>query len=399
MQGITTVGLLAAVLTTLSVWASDPLDTWAIRNTSNLTGGLRAITFANGQFVAAGDGGTIATSPDGDKWTQVPSGTKLNLRAIAYADSQYVAVGGSSVGPNGTSGILTSPDGLNWIERFRGIGLFNAVAHGDDRWVVVGGPDTEAAPILVWSDDGINWTPAKGPGVEPGVDAISLDGAAYGNGEFVAVYPGFDFSVPRSATYVSCDGMDWTSLDGVKGLRAVMFVNGQFVAVGGYTGSGGGYLFSQTVIATSRNGTGWTLSADISSPGGVMQAIAYGAGQFVAAGETAVFSSPDAKRWISHPVETVATGVAYGNGRFVLACGGILRSGPVGPKLQASLSPEGHFIGRLSGVDGQQIAIQTSTNLVGWNTFTNVTITNGVGNFTDSPGTNSSKYFYRAVSQ
>ena len=229
-----TIDLLVAVSSPLSTWGGDPLDTWTISDTSNLTGGLRTITFAQGQFLAVGDGGTIATSPDGDKWTQVPSGTTLNLRAIDYADRQYVAVGGSSVGPNGTSGIFTSPDGLNWIERYRGIGLFNAVAHGNDRWVVVGGPDTEAAPILIWSDDGINWTAAKGPDVEPGVDATSLYGAAYGNGVFVAVYPGWDFSVPQSAAYVSSDGINWTRDYGVKGLRAVTFVNGQFVAVGGY---------------------------------------------------------------------------------------------------------------------------------------------------------------------
>ena len=399
MQGIITVGLLVAVSTTLTARGADPLDTWAISNTSNLTGGLRAITFAQGQFVAVGDGGTIATSLDGDKWTLVHSGTDVDLRAICYAGGQYVSVGGTDHGRQSISVIITSPDGVNWIERYRGSSLLLAVSYGKDRFVAVGGPDAVLAPILLFSDDGVNWTPGKGEGVRPGIDAPALNGVAYGNGLFVAVSPGAGFTEPLSAAYVSTDGIDWVRFEGQTGLRALVFENRQFVAVGGYTGSGGGYLFSQTVIATSRNGTGWTLSAGISSPGGVMQAIAYGAGQFVAAGETAVFSSPDAQKWISHHVETVATGVAYGNGRFVLACGGIMRSGPIGPKLGASLSPEGQFVGQLSGVNGQQFSIQTSTNLVAWNSLTNVTITNGVGQFTDRLATNSSKCCYRAVSQ
>ena len=140
----------------------------------------------------------------------------------------------------------------------------------------------------------------------------------------------------------------------------------------------------------------WTQMA---APNNIMYAIIYGAGQYVATGETATLSSPNAIHWTWHHVETVATGIAYGNGRFVLACGGILRSGPNGPKLRASLSPAGQFLGQVSGADGQQIAIQTSTNLASWNLLTNVTITNGVGQFTDSLVTNSSNCFYRAVSQ
>jgi hypothetical protein len=48
-------------------WAADPLDERTVSNTANLKRGLYPITSAQGQFVAVGDGGTLAKI-SGDKW-------------------------------------------------------------------------------------------------------------------------------------------------------------------------------------------------------------------------------------------------------------------------------------------------------------------------------------------
>jgi hypothetical protein len=88
--------------------------------------------------------------------------------------------------------------------------------------------------------------------------------------------------------------------------------------------------------------------------------------------------------------------VAFGAGHFVnVGVGGLAEvSGFIG-KLGASLSPHGQFMGTLSGMPGQKYSIQTSSRLENWTTFTNLTITNGTGQFVDD-STNGSNRFYKA---
>ncbi|HYV28169.1 MAG TPA: hypothetical protein VFA77_11585, partial [Candidatus Eisenbacteria bacterium] len=69
---------------------------------------LRAITFANGIYVAVGDRGTIVTSPDGVTWSNVSLGTVLSWRGIAYANGQYVALCSSP------PAYAASTNGVNW---------------------------------------------------------------------------------------------------------------------------------------------------------------------------------------------------------------------------------------------------------------------------------------------
>jgi photosystem II stability/assembly factor-like uncharacterized protein len=56
---------------------------------------LRGIVFGNGTFVAVGNSGTVLTSPDGINWMQRASGTSRNLAAVAFGASSlnFTAVG------------------------------------------------------------------------------------------------------------------------------------------------------------------------------------------------------------------------------------------------------------------------------------------------------------------
>ena len=68
--------------------------TWTQRTSSFGTTAIRALAYGGGQWVAVGDSGKLATSPDGVTWTQRTSsfGTTAIL-AVAYGGGQWVAAG------------------------------------------------------------------------------------------------------------------------------------------------------------------------------------------------------------------------------------------------------------------------------------------------------------------
>ena len=76
-------------------------------------------------WVAAGQGGQLATSPDGATWTQRASsfGTS-SIFAVAHDGAQWVAVSDSGK-------LATSPDGITWTQRASSFGTSSifAVAH------------------------------------------------------------------------------------------------------------------------------------------------------------------------------------------------------------------------------------------------------------------------------
>ena len=67
-----------------------------------------ALLYAGSQFVAVGEFGNIATSPDGAVWTERSRATSNNLRGLAYGNGVFVAVGN-----NGTN--MTSANGTLWV--------------------------------------------------------------------------------------------------------------------------------------------------------------------------------------------------------------------------------------------------------------------------------------------
>ena len=64
---------------------------------SGTTASLNSVTYANNQFVIAGNSGTILTSPDAETWTAKNSGTTANLACVTFGDSQFVAVGAGGI--------------------------------------------------------------------------------------------------------------------------------------------------------------------------------------------------------------------------------------------------------------------------------------------------------------
>lgn len=93
---------------------STDLQTWSLITAIVGGGVLRGAAASPTQFVVVGDGGVIATSPDGavGTWTTRASGTASNLVSVAYSQplGQFLAVGAVAAGATRYS----DNDGATW---------------------------------------------------------------------------------------------------------------------------------------------------------------------------------------------------------------------------------------------------------------------------------------------
>jgi len=145
---------------------------------------MHGVAHGNGLFVAVGEEGTIATSPDGLVWTLRFSGSAYPLYDVAYVNDLYVVVG-----YYGT--ILTSPDAITWTAQYTDApGSLFRVAGGNGLFVAVG----QAGTILT-SHNGIDWTSTM---TETSVD---LYGLAFGSEGFLAA--------GGNVLLSSTDGVNW----------------------------------------------------------------------------------------------------------------------------------------------------------------------------------------------
>jgi hypothetical protein len=266
----------------------------------------------------------------------------------------------------------------------------DAVTYGNGRFVAAGiGRRKDVSPFIV-SSDGLTWTPAVW--TSPNYDGPEFTGIAYGNGYFVAVCPG-NTSSPQSWILNSTNGVDWKyQWHPSEGIRAIAYGNGRFVAVGSYTRSS-----EYGLIYSSPTGAGW-YNGFINKPYASISSVAYGAGQFVVLGNNGLYTSADGFTFTRQGFPPMCgTPLVYGQGRFITfgPGGSMFRSGVIG-ELELSQGAKGQMLGTISGVDGQQFAIEHSSDLGLWNSLTNLAVTNGVGTFSDPSATGAAHQFYRA---
>ena len=195
----------------------------------NLNTARLASTSANGLTVAVGQGGEIATTPDGLAWTQRGgNGTMVQLNGVTFLNTQWFAVGNST-------GILTSPDAVTWtrlpIPAANGL---NAIGYGAGRYVAIGdqGYITTSLDAATW----VGNTTASGT-------TQSLRGIAHANGRWVIVGNG---GVIRTST----NGTTWTTIaSGITtNFQAIATFGSTFIAIG-----------ASGVIRTSTDGTTWNV--------------------------------------------------------------------------------------------------------------------------------------------
>ena len=267
---------------TSSIMTSPNGEDWTLRTTpSDST--LYDVKYANGLFVAVGGISTtlsarIITSPDGINWTTrySASGATSNFGAIAYGNGIWTTMPASSVG-----NIVTSYDGITWTLRGEtpsGFG-FSSIAFGAGIFVacrvssLIGGVLESG---IMTSEDGINWIDRETPD-------NNWKSVTYGNGIFISI------SSATSSYITSVDGITWTTRDHgfYRGWQDVIFADGLFLAVSGYITdfSSGDPLPGQSTnnIITSFDGVNW-VEREAPLPTTSYLAITFGATKFVGVG-------------------------------------------------------------------------------------------------------------------
>src|SRR5688572_3901146 len=159
-------GAAAAVLLCLFCRPSHAAVDATLRYPALNDAALHTVCWTGSQFVAAGQGGVIFTSPDGTAWTSRHASLAANWRASA--------VGGGTVLLAGESGaVLTSTDGIAWTER-----LFSEFVYGEALVAAWNG----SLFMIGWrytSPDGITWTPVTAP-----LGSGNFRGLAVNGGQF-----------------------------------------------------------------------------------------------------------------------------------------------------------------------------------------------------------------------
>jgi hypothetical protein len=252
-----------------------------------LSGGpIKAATFGNGKYFAAGKDGLSALSSDGLFWGQPNAGVNPSepLESVAFGNGKFVAVGSRMV--RATSADLTAWSlKLDWD-------VINATLYG----VAAGnGVFVASGQGSFFSQDGISWN----------LTTISGSALTFGNGEFLAG------ASPRYNA-ISTDGNNWSIHKTQVGPDATSatFGNGQFLSVAG------------NLILSSVDGVSWSTRYTL--PSGYFKGVTFGAGTFVAVGnngqnQALILKSTDSLNWVnvSPAVKAILNSATYGDGLFV----------------------------------------------------------------------------------
>jgi len=179
--------------------------TWTKQDDTPSGFGFRDIAFGNGIFVASRSstliGGTlesgVMTSPDGITWTDRETPDD-NWATVAYGNGLFVSI--SSM----TTNYITSIDGITWTERDHGfLRSWWDIIYKNNMFVVCGGLQISfpsGDPVagqtvnnILTSFDGINWIEREAP-----LNDTDWYRVAYGNNKFVGI--GFESSAEKILT-------------------------------------------------------------------------------------------------------------------------------------------------------------------------------------------------------
>ncbi len=299
---------------------------WTLQNTtSNNDKSWNGVTYGfdqsgNGLYVAVSTTG-VMTSSNGTDWINrsSPSGS---WRAVTYGFDQsgnglFVAVAYNSnrvmTSYNGTDWAWQTSKINDWVSITYGNGLFVAIAYNS----VVSVDSINSDNRVMTSPDGVNWTLRTTESNSNVWQSVTFGFDQSGNGLFVAV----------SSSNTS-DGVNkvMTSLDGTTWKLRTAANNNKWTGVTyGFDQSGNGLFVAvsqsgnNTGVMTSPNGTTWKLQT---SPTNLWYGVTYGNGQFVAVAYTGVgdrvMTSSNGTTWKSEnsAADNVWVSVTYGNGQF-----------------------------------------------------------------------------------
>lgn len=215
--------------------------TWTQQTSSFGTTDIYGVAFGNGLWVAVGGAGKIATSTDGTTWTQRTSGETLYFAAVGYGNGLFVA--------GGQSRCRTSTDGITWTSRTSTLTDFGDVFYNKTLGIwTIGFDSGTTTGSLASSTDGTTWTARNTNNSYAAADGSSITG-----NDSVTVIAGV-LSTLGVGIESSTNGTTWTSRTAANAatyaaasdnLGTLAFINGN-------------------LSQTSSNGTTWTART---SPG------------------------------------------------------------------------------------------------------------------------------------
>lgn len=261
----------------LATSTSTTANSWTTQTSSFGATNVNGVASnATDLYVAVGDSGKIATSPDGVTWTQRTSGfSTTNIIAVAYFNGLWVATGSSGK-------IGTSPDGITWTQRTSGTASqLRAVAYGDGIWVTGG-----STVLLTATDPTSTWTSRTST-----LTDLNRNGIYYwpeGN-----IWVAGSDTVTTEGLASSSDGITWTARDSTFAAFTTCFTSTASVLVN--SGSLGGSPVTWDV-QSSTNGTSWTDRTPADNTASMWAAAVDDAGFMIIAG-TKIQSSTDGSTW------------------------------------------------------------------------------------------------------
>ena len=179
----------------LSVNNAAAQDTWTWTQRYNGPKHLNDVAAgADGLFVAVGNDGAILTSSDGVDWIERNANTHHGLHKVIWGDGMFVAGGDSGT-------IITSGDGVEWVVR-RSVGnrSIRSIAWGNGIYIATDDQQFNHELSVYISDNGIEWTEQQGTANVNGV--WHFGEIVYGDGLFMS--GASDCLAP-----VSTDGISW----------------------------------------------------------------------------------------------------------------------------------------------------------------------------------------------
>ncbi len=268
--------------TSVIAYSADGI-TWS---TTTYTAGnpLLSLAYGAGLFVAVGSGASgfnVMTSPDGITWTTRP-GVNTAMQGVAYSSSLGLFAA------VGTNFVTTSPDGITWTTRAAAsAATWFGVVWDATNSLFISANNNGASNQIMTSPDGITWTIRATDSAVAGWKYLTTNAGVTVGGLAAASTPG---NILRSA-----DGVTWNarSANGDLTWNAVAYGAGLYVAVAS-TGIG-------NRVMTSPDGVVWTPRT--SAADNAWYGVAYSAslGLFVAVSDTGtgnrVMTSPDGITW------------------------------------------------------------------------------------------------------
>ena len=261
---------------------------------------------ATGLFVIGGQHGTLFTSTDGVTWTQRSVGANVRMLQVLWNNKQFLATGWDENTFNDV--ILTSPDGLRWTIHLltSSYSVYSRFAPSwDGNQYIATGADVNSNSFILTSADGLSWI-QKSKFTQTNLVDVVWTGAQY-----VAIGD-------KAKILTSPDLVNWSQQSsGIRNdtyLRRIIWTGTQFIIAGTNV-----YVTPDVgVILTSPDGVRWTTRYNAPfGTGSFLNSIIVNASQYVVGGYDGFLVSQDSINWFPSQIPGSINQIIWNGSQYV----------------------------------------------------------------------------------